>query len=535
TQSNTIDSSIKIQNGDYSSPLTAYGNTNVRALAIGGDINFAGDVELQTLYGLALLDADNGNLTVRGNATLYANAYGDNTGGAASVTATSAGTVSVEGDLNLNAQGYGFNGLTATGGPIGLSADGGTISVTGAIVADATANGGGPGDSLTSPSAIGGNVAIEAINGGNISAGSLAIDNSATGAYAFGQSVAGNGTGGNVQVKAESGSAIVIGGPVDVASNGFGGASFDDVSQPGTGTGGNVLFLADGGSIDLGDATINADGTGGSFVYGTSTDMSGGDATGGTVRFEIEDAASAIHVAGVLEASADAFAGDGFNGGLATGGKVGIEAFGGSMSVDGSTNPEVLAIDFSANADGGDAIGIGGNGGNAQGGLAYVQAEAINAATSTISAGDVGLGTNGNIALHADADGGLGGDGDGVTAAGAGGSAQGGYFNGQLGSGGVTLLADANGGRLSLGSVELSAVGTGGQGGNGGIDPLTGLGQQGGSGGSGSGGSVQAGEYTAGHGINSLGQVTIGDLSMDVSAWGGDGGFGSAGSAQGDG
>ena len=185
----------------------------------------------------------------------------------------------------------------------------------------------------------------------------------------------------------------------------------------------------------------------------------------------------------------------------------------GTIAVDGS-------VQLSADAIGGDAtVGFGGNGGNALGGTAYVQADGSEEEGASLTiAGDATMLASGR--------GGVGGAGDGAAiAAGSGGSGTGGTYQGTPGSGGAFAIAGRDTGELSIGGETiLVANGFGGAGGTGGT------GQAGGTGGAGTGGTAQAGTF-AGQGSGALGegQAIYDALILEANGTGGAGGAGASG------
>ncbi|HET7605102.1 MAG TPA: hypothetical protein VFK28_03410, partial [Sphingomicrobium sp.] len=511
---------IEIGAGTYTSSVTGYATGDASALAAAGSASFTQDLALQSVNGQAMLLASGtGNvLSVGGNATLWANRFG--AGGHAVVNGNSGGTVHIFGDLSLHANGSMNDSQGATGGVIDVTADNGFVTVDGRLEADAVAFLSGPNSDGFSYDGQGGTINFHSLNGGEIKAGSLLANASAWGGSTNGGGLGtgGNAFGGSIIVNAELGGKLTVSGSAQANADAYGGDVFGTGTQAGSGTGGWVAFLAHGGTISLGSASLSADGSGGEVA--SSSGGGGGEGRGGGVRLETEDANSAIQITGDIFANSNGHGSSGTFGGSGYGGNAGLDAYGGSMEIGGTINLNAVAT--GGNAD----LGFGGAGGYAEGGIAYVQAEAANAPSSLISAGDV--------TLDVQAYGGTGGAGDGVQIlAGTGGDAQGGLYEtpppNTPATGGAFVLADAAGGALQLGNVSLYAAGHGGNGGAGGN------GQNGGAGGNAFGGTAQAGSFNPSGGTATTGSASFAALVLDGSAWGGDGGAGGAGGGQGDG
>jgi filamentous hemagglutinin family protein len=444
---NAPDSMMEIGSGTYTSSLTGYATGDASVLATGGSITFTQDLTLQSVNGIAeLLASGTGNvLEVDGDARVWANAIG--TGGHAEVDANSGGTVHVLGDLNLQASGSASDGGGATGGTIDVTANGGFVTVDGQLEADAVAFLSGPNSDGFSFDGQGGTINFHSLGTGEIKAGSLLANASAWGGTTNGggTGAAGNATGGTIVVNAELGGKFTVIGSAQANADAYGGDVFGTGTQAGSGSGGSVTLLAHGGTIKLGSASLSADGNGGGSSITSSG--AGGNGQGGGVRLEAEDANSSIQVTGDFFANANGHGGSGISGGSGFGGNAGLESYGGSMQLG--------TINLNAVGTGGDAdLGFGGAGGYAEGGVAYVQAEAVNAPTSLISAGDVDL--------DVEAWGGAGGAGDGGNiAAGVGGDAQGGLYvpppPNTPATGGAFVLADSAGGQFQLGNVSRHA------------------------------------------------------------------------------
>jgi len=423
----------------------------------------------------AIIDFDS-NTTVDG---------GDGLGGTVSLYANDGNSVSVAGDITLEAIGFGGYdpvGLVAGDGIGGIvqitsnSTAGNLITLGGSVVLDASGNGGGSGSFLngTGGSALGGEARVH-IFGGTATFGDLTLRTNATGGNADG------GTGGNAQsggsrVKAEGG-AIIVGADLTLESistggdgdNGGDGIAFIGNDPRNTATS-DARVVAQDGSVSVGGSTfLDVSAAGGSGANGGT----GGDASAGygTVHATNSDAGPSSIALGDLVIAADA-----------TGGSGGV-----------GTN-------------GGDA-GDGGAGGSATGGFISV----------TAAAGNGQLTTN-NVTVSASAFGGTGGDGgnsDGGTGGngGAGGSATGGFINVGTESGPAEALG-TNAGSATYATIAMLANATGGNGGAGSSGITNGIGGNGGAAVGGSSALLVRGST-----------VTAGVVVLDASATGGNGGI----------
>ena len=494
-----------------------------------------------TVYGLANgtihADASSADITFARDATLESR---DSPGsGDVSISATSGHQLTVGGNLDVTSSGSASSpviGLSVNGGSIHVSGDAsftggsnvltnanlfaqnGSITIDGDASLDVSVDPFGlPATETNAGDVTGGNINITAGASGTITVGGFFLN-----ADAFGQGNEGGGdlmggdaTGGAIRLIAQAGGAIQVNGDIDASTDGFGGAMYDGATKGGTGKGGTFSILASGAgsTVNLTDGLFaSADGFGGDYVgEGIPTAATGGDGRGGFSFIQLDG--GAFTAGGSFELTADAFGGAGRDGGLAFGGNAGVFGPGGSANL----GPNLF---LSATAFGGDAnSGFGGRGGDATGGVAYIQADGtlangnVAAAQSTI--------TGGSAFLNVEASGGRGGDGNGTTiAAGRGGDGRGGVYNGTVASGGAFTLANTAGGTLTLTDVELFSAGFGGDGGDGGS------GQIGGSGGDGYGGLSQAGTYNPLQ--SSSGVANFGNVILDSSASGGRGGIGDA-------
>ncbi|MEP7315093.1 MAG: hypothetical protein ABI667_00185 [Sphingomicrobium sp.] len=498
--------------------------------------------------GIGWLDAFGATISVTGDYLLDASAFGGNgaTGGDAiggSAYLPSSSTHTVTGNASVLANGTGGSGFAGaggngTGGFANVRATGsGTLTVIGDVLAEATGNGGvsyGSGALANGGNGLGGQVYVQAGNGGSLNLGSLTAWANGWGGSSFDAvSQAGSGTGGRADLAAYGGSTILIGGDASVQATGSGNATIDCTfcgGFGGDGFGGLALVQTYGGGTNnvtiSGNLTVDSSGNGSEGSGGAS-----GSGTGGTAIVQ-QNTAGTLRVGGnadvlALGRGASHF-GLGGSAGSGTGGIASVNASLGLLDIDGS-----LGIDVSGLGGQG---GNGGLGGNGTGGRARIFVQAGNLA--------IGSSVDHNASLSAR---GVGGDAfDGV-----GGNGQGGFNTVEVnGIGTITIAADLNvdgsaaggdgatGGNASAqttttdeldpdagtvvvrgggaivisGSANLNGNATGGNG----TFALTG----------GNGGSASAGELD----VNAyVGSVTMSALNITAIAQGGNGGTGANG------
>ncbi|MFL6752380.1 MAG: DVUA0089 family protein, partial [Sphingomicrobium sp.] len=528
TQANSVQSNISIGDGTYSSDLQARADGNIFAFTNEGNINFDGDVTLESFFasgeGRVHVGAINGgDVDIAGNLAMESNLptlfsdvvlYGNN-----------GGSVHVGGTADLTA----LRGSGETRAVAAINADGGSVAVDGGVALEAYAQ--DPFLGEVAADGHGGIINVFASNGGTVSTGAITAhaDGVGQGDYYYTGNPA-NGTGGDILIKASSAGEIKINGAVAATADGIGGFLFNDFepgSHGGVGHGGNVGIEAEGGTVHvLGSVDFSAAGFGGVYAgEATPTNAVGGNGIGGWTRFttfapdrviDVEGNLVPQHsivVDGGVSMTADGSGGSGITGGQGIGGDAGMRSYAGTIATVGN-------LHFSAQGVGG--LGShGGDGGFAQGGTNYIQAQLTNGPSARISGG--------NVDMHVTAFGGTGGNGNGDNIeAGAGGDAQGGFFNGQEGSGGAFVIADNRGAELNFGDISLDASGWGGTGGAG----LNG--QSGGAGGNAIGGTANAGTYRPiMENFTALASVAFGEVDLNASATGGDGGFGGEGGQRG--
>ncbi|MDX3910482.1 MAG: histidine kinase [Sphingobium sp.] len=388
--------------------------------------------------------------------------------------------------------GAGGNGGSGTGGLASLAIDVDpvfanlTLDASGAGRDGGTGSTGGAGGAGTGGiNGMGANLAVNfgtltVANTLTITAGALGGDGGMglTGVGGDG----GIGTGGEAGMIVSGGSTLVQTNMLDIYAGSLGGDGGASGTMSGAGLAGASggmaiggaagILVADNATLELGQTTqISAATIGGTGFSGTSSAVpgtggrsgAGGDATGGTARFVVQNATVTSGTGSTLAIDASAAAGSAFGvsdggqggpGGSATGGIAQIEAAGSAVALN--------TVLLSANALGGTSINgaaIGNVGGNATGGNAAVN----------VSGGGI-VAQLDALALSASALGGSGGASSGAGVAGAnGGAATGGRV--RFGGSGnsqtvlapsITLIANATGGAGGAGA-------TGGTGGNGGI------------------------------------------------------------------
>ncbi|HET7575006.1 MAG TPA: hypothetical protein VFK19_00400 [Sphingomicrobium sp.] len=513
---------ISIDGGSFTSSVDATADTDILALADSGNLSFSGDVSLTGAR--VHLGALNGNqLTVGGNATLGA-WTSDGSGGEALIDASGTGSkVDIDGDAKLDVTGYGNGGATGFGGTATIQADGGAVTVGGLTSLIADAGSGRPVEG-NSGDAFGGSANIQATDGGTVTLADTNLSAIGTGDDNFGNGdgIAGDGNGGDVNIFADTAGSITVNGNLTANAGGAGGNMLDGSTAGGQGIGGNIHMSVVDGSIGVtGMTTMTARGEGGGWIgEGSPSTAQGGLGQGGFIDI-FGNGPGSISLNGIgLDSTGTG--GDGQTGGDGRAGNAGVRAVDGTIALGPN-------IGINANGIGGNAtVGFGGFGGFGQGGTAYIEALAdpgnieVPATHGTITGGSANLDVSGF--------GGTGGAGNGDNILpGSGGNGQGGFHQGEEGTGGAFAAAAEPGGSLTLGDTTLVSNGQGGAGGAGGP------GQAGGFGGDGSGGSTQAGNYDPDETGGTTATATYGNLTMFADGTGGFGGFGGENAPQGDG
>ncbi|WP_380876969.1 hypothetical protein ACFB49_10930 [Sphingomonas sp. DBB INV C78] len=390
---------------------------------------------------------------------------GDGFGGTVTFQVASA-SIDITDDLRFDASGIGGSttgtGGNATGGTITASVvGGGSVTVDGELVVNAVAIGG---NAVIGGSADAGDIDLSVSSNGIFQVADLTtIRASGSGGLGAYDGDGGAGSGGSFAITVASGStgsSIALDGGLDVAASGFGGGSQQqgfsgtgNGGQGGLGTGGSISLRNAGGSLSVTDVTtLRAEGFG-----GDTRDI--GDAGAGAGGSILVDAAAGtsdldsllLSVSGSGGVAGEFGYGTGGNGGTGTGGSAVITVGTGSLGTTGIT---LAAGGFGGDGGSGDLDGTlglinGGRGGDGTGGTASI----------TIASGTL---TSGSVNLSVDGDAGNGGNGFSGATAGVGGVGTAGGFGG--GPGGATL-AITGGGSFESSDLFLSALGSGGGGG----------------------------------------------------------------------
>lgn len=530
--------------------LTVGGFVNLTADSFGGAVATTPSPIPTVVGGDALINANNGgqisisgdvllSSAGRGGDSLSSDAAGTNgTGGQSRIlaTGTAGSSVTVNGSVNLFAEGYGGTGTGSQDSGAGLggttqigAGPGGQITLNGASLLSSRGIGGAQGGSppAGSPAGFGGDGtggnAYITSSGGTITANSdVVIDASGFGGFGSGDFASGGGGDGNggtalLAVGSDTapgnGGAMTFGGQTFLSADGTGGDGY----AGGQGFGGTSSIYARYGDLVFDSVSASASAFGG---YGT-LGGSGGAATGGGVDVVAQNAlegASSIFI-DQLTADGSAFGGFGSDAALSNsvGGNGGRADAGGVLVVGGAGNGvlEVVTVSAFANATGGSGgVGsgaAGGNGGDATGGPVQIGlASGID--TGSLNAGSATFGT---ISAYTHVNGGNGGDSLGGPPPGAGGN------GGNVSGGGVSLLV--RGAPVTItGFATFDTTLTGGNGGAGAT--------------AGTGGNALLGDTVQSNVAGSYalvtnrfnqpaqaGSLTAGDLSFSASANGGTG------------
>lgn len=552
--------------GDVRVDASATAGQNLATLAVG-----------TATGGTAQIDARGGTIDIAGIAIVDASANagftspplsaGDVTGGNANVFSRFGGLVTIGGDLSVLANALGVDGDTqaqsrganAFGGVAAIVATLSDIAVGGDVIASASAIAGGSNDLAKGTTADAGDAAMFLTGGNATFSGAVTLDASAGGGNNL-LGEGGDGFGGVARIEADSGSVISVGADF---------SAFAD-AQGGNGTsGGNAeggvagVRLVDSTADLMGAARADASALGGSAQFGLGG--AGGNALGGSAFLQAEASlttTAALAIAGDASVLANGTGGTGGSGdgaGIAAG--RGGDGTGGNQNLPNQADSTffsgafILAdADNGAVAVGGNSVlsaagqgGAGGTGGTGQAGGAGgtgTGGEGVAGFVAFLGDGSVGLGTMdlGDLAIDTS---GLGG------AGGLGGSAADPRGDGGDGSGGFSFV-DLSAGAIDAGQVSLVADGIGGLGTNGGLGTggssniagglqgsaaLAGLTAS--SIGTGGDGDVAGGDGQGGDAfldINDIQIAVAGDASLDASGIGGssggaDGGGGNGGLA----
>ncbi|MDM7967069.1 beta strand repeat-containing protein [Blastomonas fulva] len=405
-----------IQAQTAGSSVTVNGSVFADASAIGGSSG-TGVIGLATGGG-ASATAQSGLLQINGDVILDASATGgDSTvsgiGGAATggrtlmvVFGTGGGTASATGALTQQVNGVGGNANVGTGGVgTGGLAEFGTLGIVGTVTiggnANLSANGFGGTAFVAGNGGNGvGGQARSGVNGATLRGADILLSAVGAGGNGSAGGNGGNGTGGAASLIAGSGpvTGLVDFDNVLINTAGFGGAGGAGTTGPTGGTGGNggigtggtiqLLGTAGNGQLDVLDVQLSADGIGGAGGLGGAGSAgrggnggAGGAGIGGRVDFGTQSGTGALTVnvgfadIGNVSSAAQGFGGAGGNGGLGSTGSGnggnGGAGFGGDniLIVRGSrvTADDITMVVGGAGGTGGSGA-VGGNGGNGTGG-----------------------------------------------------------------------------------------------------------------------------------------------------------------------
>ena len=436
--------------------------------------------------------------------------------GAGTITAP---TVNVLADASSTADNTaGIAGATQ-GGQAVVSANGGILTITGNVFANARGIGAVSANLLSGATARGGQAQVLARNGGTLAFGSnLFVDASATGANitAANPGSVSDAFGGSAAIfVAEGGGTITVTGDARANASARGGTA----NTPGAGSIGDagdaVTSILAAGLIDIGGRlTLEAEGTGGSNADGTAG--IGGTGLGGRAIAIVQNGGTMRMDS--LDADTLGTGGNGLTGGDGFGGLANVAVRVGQIRITGR------AFAGSEGVGGDSTFGRGGNGGLGQGGFSGLQA----LGTQT-QAGELFIG--GDAIAFAQGVGGRGGagDGDAGIAGGNGGDGIGGQFtvpnqaDPNVPRSGAYIIAGGDNGLITItGQAVAVATAVGGRGGAAaGTLP-------GGRGGNALGGLASVGLELALLGLNgSVGQgrVQLGDVLIQSDAFAGEGGF----------
>ena len=400
-------------NGNVGIATGGSSNSEIRILADGNPISFAGDL----FTDMVMLSAPSAT-------------------GSTSLRAQNGGSISIAGQLDVGT--VSFNSPTAdvAGASIILDASGGDISVGGnttlLTVAQHVDLGGPPPGAVPAGATLGGNILISTNNANAITFGgdlNATVQTRGADQLTVSQTSSGHATGGNIVFQTGDGLIDVIGNTTLNANATAGTVQVGDATA-GNATGGAVTFQVTAGTANFGgNLNINTTGTGGQVNASGTT--SAGNGTGGQINFTA--GSRRLSVAGNLTADVTGFGGStqfatSRGGGIGTGGSIVMSGIG-TGSIDVSSNL-VLVADGLGSA----AVGSGTNGGSGTGGSIQILSQA----------GTMNFG--GNVSMNAFGTGGGG-------------------LNGGIGTGGrASIFADAAGTINIANQVTMTAIGRGGQG-----------------------------------------------------------------------
>jgi hypothetical protein len=472
--------------------------------ATGGDIDFT---------------ADGGTITT-GSFAFGATAASDNTtgtggaaqGGTIDIRAANTGVFSATDSAGGSffttdaAAGVSQGGTPATGGRIGVIADGGTVNFGATAVFTSTGIAGGDASGAGNvATGRGGSILFQLLNN-NLNTSVMTFqdifasaDGRAQQAFEGANNLRGAaaGNGGDISFDVQGGQ--LTGNALQLSASGFSGAVAD---TDGVGSGGQAAYVQTGGTVTLGNLVVSANGFGGVGRTGAG----GGSGFGGTATIDLNSGtfnatdvtAQAVGSGGNGQTGDDSDPAnlvDGQDGGFGQGGTATVNLNGDAVV----TTTTLSAFASGIGGDGGDFISTGGIAGNAgDGGNGLGGTAAINLTTGTLTTADItadagGFGGSGGGLLNFNS-----GPASGVARGGNGGNGQGGTATIDL----ATLVT-------ATGTVGSFSLGVGGIGGANNI---------GGDGGFGQGGTAELI-------VDNIAAGRV-DVILDSSAEGGDGGDG---------
>ena len=520
---------IDITDARVTGSMLAIGTHRVTAAAVGADSSFAGNLLLVGRESANLIASGGNDITIAGNVLVDAQDYGvsgsflqaidlaNATAGNALIEANAGSTISVVGSALVLANAFaGVETLgritgSARGGSAAISGNGGLVEIEGAALISARALGSPFTDIRTGAEARAGTAEARARAGGTVAVG-LSLDVLADAVSAQGSLVnpatVSNAFGGNARIAVrDGGGTITVGAATLLDASAIGGSA----NATGAGSIGDAgeatVSILDSGLITLGGGLqLAALGLGGANAGGT-----GGRGLGGRASM-VTEGGGTIEITGDFAADASGAGGGGQTGGNGLAGLAGANARIGRIGITGNAT-------IFANGLGGSAkFEFGGDGGFGRGGNAFLQAEGSQTESGTLT-------ITGSATLFAEGLGGVGGATDGqAIGPGRGGNG----FGAEAGvpnqadnsvNGGIFVLAGGDNGRLTVNGVTASANGLGGVGGGGGIFT-------GGEGGTGFGGLIQLGLAQLGQsGSLGAGQASLGAINVNADGFGARSGF----------
>lgn len=506
---------ISVDNSSTSGPgIGIVGNAVFDSSTFGSSGTGAGGINGASRGGTVSVLANTTGITVSGNFSALANAFGASavagtsvvSGGTVAVEARNGGALTVANDISVTANGTGAfvtgpgTAGNASGGSTDVFANGGTI-LANSVFITSNGTGGGQAGTGTAGSGLGGLSQMHVTTGGLISTvNGVSIASTGRGGVASASNATGGGGIGGAALIDTTGGQVAVGSTFSFVAEGYGG----DGTTAGNGAGGTVTAsIVDTTFAINGISYIGAIGSGGSSLS-TTVPGSAGTATGGSISFGANRSTVHLSQTGNVTFEATGFAGIGQTPANGTGGSIALSAE--SSTVDASSGINLFA-------EGSGGVGYsGGNGGNGLGGTITLSALAARTAptiilSSDISISTVGRGGDGGTARFIGSSGGSGGSGQGGT---------------------ITLNTAVDSDSVAaLSSFTANASGVGGSGALGTMNSPTG--DRGGDGGAATGGQINVTSLAASGGTGVQGGYDIGVGIFNAGAIGGAGGDGGEG------